>query len=393
MAKPLANIRVLDLSIVRAGPVAVRLLADWGADVIRIEQPRSDDSGGVTGSIQSSDAQNLHRNKRGITLDLKHPKGYAVLERLVQTADVLVENFKTDVKHRLKIDYESLSKLNPRLIVGSISGFGQEGPYASRPGFDQIIQGMSGLMSLTGSPDGEPMRAGIAVSDTSAGMFLGQGILLALLERQQTGRGQWVHTSLLEAMLSKLDFQGSRYTMDADSPGREGNHHPTAAPMGVFRASDGFVNLAATSGRMWRAFCKTLSLDALLEDPRFVTNQQRVKHREALIELIESKTAQKTQASLITELNAIGCPCGPIYTVAEAFDDPQARALQMRLPTDHSERGRVDLVRSPINLSNHPNAHDQARAVPYRGQHTVEILQAAGLSKTELKSLKDEGVI
>jgi len=393
MAKPLANIRVLDLSIVRAGPVAVRLLADWGADVIRIEQPMSDDSGGVTGSIQSSDAQNLHRNKRGITLDLKHPKGYAVLERLVQTADVLVENFKTDVKHRLKIDYESLSKLNPRLIVGSISGFGQEGPYASRPGFDQIIQGMSGLMSLTGSPDGEPMRAGIAVSDTSAGMFLGQGILLALLERQQTGRGQWVHTSLLEAMLSKLDFQGSRYTMDADSPGREGNHHPTAAPMGVFRASDGFVNLAATSGRMWRAFCKTLSLDALLEDPRFETNQQRVKHREALIELIESKTGQKTQAALIKELNAIGCPCGPIYTVAEAFDDPQARALQMRLPTDHPERGRVDLVRSPINLSNHPNAHDQARAVPYRGQHTVEILQAAGLSETELKSLKDEGVI
>ena len=393
MAKPLANIRVLDLSIVRAGPVAVRLLADWGADVIRIEQPMSDDSGGVTGSIQSSDAQNLHRNKRGITLDLKHPKGYAVLERLVQTADVLVENFKTDVKHRLKIDYESLSKLNPRLIVGSISGFGQEGPYASRPGFDQIIQGMSGLMSLTGSPDGEPMRAGIAVSDTSAGMFLGQGILLALLERQQTGRGQWVHTSLLEAMLSKLDFQGSRYTMDADSPGREGNHHPTAAPMGVFRASDGFVNLAATSGRMWRAFCKTLSLDALLEDPRFETNQQRVKHREALIELIESKTAQKTQASLITELNAIGCPCGPIYTVAEAFDDPQARALQMRLPTDHSERGQVDLVRSPINLSNHPNAHDRARTVPYRGQHTFEILQAAGLSETELKSLKDEGVI
>ncbi len=393
MAKPLANIRVLDLSIVRAGPVAVRLLADWGADVIRIEQPRSDDSGGVTGSMQSSDAQNLHRNKRGLTLDLKHPKGYAVLERLVRTADVLIENFKTDVKHRLKIDYESLSKLNPRLIVGSISGFGQEGPYASRPGFDQIIQGMSGLMSLTGSPDGEPMRAGIAVSDTSAGMFLGQGILLALLERQQTGRGQWVHTSLLEAMLSKLDFQGSRYTMDGDSPGREGNHHPTAAPMGVFRASDGFVNLAATSGRMWRAFCKTLSLDALLEDPRFGTNQQRVKHREALIELIESKTAQKTQAWLITELNAIGCPCGPIYTVAEAFDDPQARALQMRLPTDHSERGQVDLVRSPINLSNHPNAHDRARTVPYRGQHTFEILQAAGLSETELKSLKDEGVI
>ena len=393
MTKPLADIRVLDLSIVRAGPVAVRLLADWGADVIRIEQPRSGDSGDVTGSRQSSDAQNLHRNKRGITLDLKHPKGYEVLERLVRTSDVLVENFKTDVKHRLKIDYESLAKVNPRLIVGSVSGFGQKGPYAERAGFDQIVQGMSGLMSLTGVPDGDPMRAGIAVSDTSAGMFLGQGILLALLEREQTGRGQWVHTSLLEAMLSKLDFQGSRYTMDGDCPGRHGNHHPTAAPMGVFRAADGFVNLAATSARMWRDFCTTLELKGLLEDSRFETNELRVKNREALVDLIESRTSLMTQQTLIAELNAIGCPCGPIYSVAEAFDDPQTVALEMRLPTEHSGRGLVDLVRSPINLSNHPNAHDRALAAPRRGQHTSEILRAVGLTSLELRALKDEGII
>ncbi|MBS15460.1 MAG: formyl-CoA transferase [Gammaproteobacteria bacterium] len=393
MTKPLADIRVLDLSIVRAGPVAVRLLADWGADVIRIEQPRSGDSGDVTGSRQSSDAQNLHRNKRGITLDLKHPKGYEVLERLVRTSDVLVENFKTDVKHRLKIDYESLAKVNPRLIVGSVSGFGQKGPYAERAGFDQIVQGMSGLMSLTGVPDGDPMRAGIAVSDTSAGMFLGQGILLALLEREQTGRGQWVHTSLLEAMLSKLDFQGSRYTMDGDCPDRHGNHHPTAAPMGVFRAADGFVNLAATSARMWRDFCTTLELKGLLEDSRFETNELRVKNREALVDLIESRTSLMTQQTLIAELNAIGCPCGPIYSVAEAFDDPQTMALEMRLPTEHSGRGLVDLVRSPINLSNHPNAHDRALAAPRRGQHTSEILRAVGLTSLELRALKDEGII
>jgi len=305
----------------------------------------------------------------------------------------LVENFKTDVKHRLKIDYETLKPINPRLIVASISGFGQTGPYAARPGFDQIIQGMSGLMSLTGVPDGEPMRAGIAVSDTSAGMFLGQGILLALIERERTGQGQWVHTSLLEAMLSKLDFQGARYTMAGDVPGREGNHHPTAAPMGVFKASDGHVNLAATTGRMWRAFCYALGLEHLLDDARFSSNTQRVANRQLLIDEIEKKTALKSQDSLIQELNAIGCPCGPIYTVGEAFDDPQVEALRMRLPTDHPAFGEVDLVRSPINLSSHPEIHRRASAVPRRGEHTSRVLESIGLSANDIEMLKSEGII
>ncbi len=267
----------------------MRLLADWGAEVIRVEPPGESDAQDVTGHWNSPDSQNLHRNKKGITLNLKDPRGYEVLKTLVATADVLVENFKTDVKHRLKIDYESLKPINPRLIVASISGFGQTGPYATRPGFDQIIQGMSGLMSLTGVPDGEPMRAGIAVSDTSAGMFLGQGILLALIERERTGQGQWVHTSLLEAMLSKLDFQAARYTMAGEVPGREGNHHPTAAPMGVFKASDGHVNLAATTGRMWRDFCHALGLEHLLDDSRFSSNGQRVANRQLLINEIEKR--------------------------------------------------------------------------------------------------------
>ena len=393
MVGPLSHIRVLDLSIVRAGPVAVRLLADWGAEVIRIEPPGESDAQDVTGHWNSPDAQNLHRNKKGITLNLKDPRGYGVLKKLVATADVLVENFKTDVKHRLKIDYESLKPINPRLIVASISGFGQTGPYATRPGFDQIIQGMSGLMSLTGVPDGEPMRAGIAVSDTSAGMFLGQGILLALIERERTGQGQWVHTSLLEAMLSKLDFQGARYTMAGDVPGREGNHHPTAAPMGVFKASDGHVNLAATTGRMWRAFCYALGLEHLLDDARFSSNTQRVANRKLLIDEIEKKTALKSQDSLIQELNAIGCPCGPIYTVGEAFDDPQVEALRMRLPTDHPAFGEVDLVRSPINLSSHPEIHRRASAVPRRGEHTSRVLESIGLSANDIEMLKSEGII
>lgn len=373
--------------------MAVRLLADWGAEVIRVEPPGRGDGQDLTGHRNSPDAQNLHRNKKSITLNLKDPRGQEVLRRLAETADVLVENFKTDVKHRLKIDYESLKAVNPRLIVASISGFGQSGPYALRPGFDQIIQGMSGLMSITGVPDGEPMRAGIAVSDTSAGMFLGQGILLALIERERTGKGQWVHTSLLEAMLSKLDFQGARYTMAGEVPGREGNHHPTAAPMGVFKAADGHVNLAATTGRMWREFCHALELGHLLEDPRFSSNDQRVMHRQLLIEEIEKKTSLKSQASLISELNAIGCPCGPIYTIGEAFDDPQVEALGMRLPTKHPEWGEIDLVRSPINLSNHPNAHGQASSVPIRGEHTEHILQAVGFAREDIAALEADGVI
>ena len=279
MAKPLSGLRVLDLTLARAGPVAVRLLADWGADVIRVESPATDGSQDVTGQRTGSDAQNLHRNKRSFSLNLKTEAGYGLFLKLLATADILVENFRAEVKYRLKIDYETLRQSHPRLIYASISGFGQDGPYRARPGVDQIVQGMSGLMSLTGAAEGPPMRVGIAISDTSAGMFLGQGIPLALIERAKTGKGQWVHTSLLEAMLSKPDFQAARYTMSGNLPGRVGNVHATFSPMGVFKAADGLVDIAAITTKMFRAFCEVLSQPQLAKAPRFETGPDRLAHR------------------------------------------------------------------------------------------------------------------
>ena len=262
MPLPLSGYTVLDLTIARAGPTAVRLLADWGANVIRIEPPPAVTGGGMTGGTDNPDSQNLHRNKRGLTINLKSDEGLALFLRLVRKTDIVVENFRRDVKHRLGVDYESLKKINPAIIYGSISGYGQEGPYSERPAVDQVIQGISGLMSITGVPGEGPMRAGVAISDTSAGMFLGQGILLALLHREKTGEGQWVHTSLLEAMLSKLDFQGARYTMDGEVPGQEGNNHPTNSPMGLFETADGMVNLAASTNKMFRAIRNWLRTSA-----------------------------------------------------------------------------------------------------------------------------------
>ncbi|MGB1342616.1 MAG: CaiB/BaiF CoA transferase family protein [Pseudomonadales bacterium] len=391
--RPLSDLVVLDLSIARAGPVAVRLLSDWGADVIRIEAPQQAGAQDVTGNRKGSDAQNLHRNKRGISLDLKTEQGYRLFLRLVEQADIVVENFRVDVKRRLKIDFETLQKVNSKLIYASISGFGQSGPYQNRPGVDQIVQGSSGLMSLTGRPEDQPMRVGIAISDTTAGMFLGQGILLAVLERHRTGIGQWVHTSLLESMLSKLDFQAARYTMSGEVPGRAGNHHPTFAPMGVFEASDGWVNIAASTGKMFRAFCDALGLNELLSDTRFESAAARLEYREALSQIINERTRTLTSEVLVERLNAVGCPCGPIYSVEQAFEDQQARHLRMVQRAEHSELGSLQLIRSPINLSRHPLNEAFDRAAPEHGEHNHEIYQNLGLSLEEIASLERSGVI
>ena len=391
--RPLSDLVVLDLSIARAGPVAVRLLSDWGADVIRIEAPQQAGAQDVTGNRKGSDAQNLHRNKRGISLDLKTEQGYRLFLRLVEQADIVVENFRVDVKRRLKIDFETLQKVNSKLIYASISGFGQSGPYQNRPGVDQIVQGSSGLMSLTGRPEDQPMRVGIAISDTTAGMFLGQGILLAVLERHRTGIGQWVHTSLLESMLSKLDFQAARYTMSGEVPGRAGNHHPTFAPMGVFEASDGWVNIAASTGKMFRAFCDALGLNELLSDTRFESAAARLEYREALSQIINERTRTLTSEVLVERLNAVGCPCGPIYSVEQAFEDQQARHLRMVQRAEHSELGSLQLIRSPINLSRHPLNEAFDRAAPKHGEHNHEIYQNLGLSLEEIASLERSGVI
>lgn len=393
VAKPLSGLRVLDLTLARAGPVAVRLLADWGADVIRVEPPARDGTQDVTGQRTGSDAQNLHRNKRSFSLNLKTEAGYDLFLKLLATADILVENFRAEVKYRLKIDYETLRQTHPRLIYASISGFGQDGPYRARPGVDQIVQGTSGLMSLTGSAEGPPMRVGIAISDTSAGMFLGQGILLALIERSKTGAGQWVHTSLLEAMLSKLDFQAARYTMSGETPGRAGNDHPTFSPMGVFEAADGFVNIAASTTKMFQAFCDALSQPQWAQDPRFETGSGRLAHRQALNAAINECTRTHTMQALVQRLNPIGCPCGPIYTVSEAFQDPQVQHLGMVANAHLDVLGDIGLVRSPINLSNHERVTEFDRAAPALGAHNPEIYTELGLSDQAIQVLKDLGAV
>ncbi|MEX0781908.1 MAG: CaiB/BaiF CoA-transferase family protein [Dehalococcoidia bacterium] len=392
---PLSPYTVLDLTIARAGPTAVRLLADWGANVIKVEAPPASDTvrGALTGARHGPDEQNLHRNKRGLALDLKHPEGHAVFLELVKHADIVVENFRADVKHRLGVDYESLKAVNPGIILGSISGFGQDGPYRDRPGVDQIIQGMSGLMSVTGEPGAGPMRVGVAISDTSAGMFLGQGILLALLHRERTGEGQWVHTSLLEAMLNKLDFQGARYTMRGDVPGQEGNHHPTNSPMGTFESADGLVNIAASSPRMWSGFCQALDAHHLFEHPDYQHARDRIANKEQLKADINEITRRFTTADLIERLNAAGVPCGPINTIGDAFEDEQVKHLRMTRPAMHPELGELHLLRSPINLPTFQPPDAFLRPAPDNGQHTDEVLREFGYDDATIERLRAAGAI
>ena len=395
MKGPLEHIRVLDLTIARAGPMAVRLLADWGADVIKIEPPPRRDAQGnsVTGGRHGPDEQNLHRNKRSLGIDLKHTDGKALFHRLAKDVDVVVENFRSSVKYRLGVDYDTLKAVNPSLVYASISGFGQDGPDSERPGVDQIVQGMSGLMSITGEPGQGPMRVGIAISDTSAGMFLGQGILLALLHRERTGEGQWVHTSLLEAMMSKLDFQGARYTMSGEEPTQQGNDHPTQVPMGMFNAKDGHVNIAAFGGQMWQRFCDALNATALLQHPDYQSVGSRTRHRDQIKADMNAVTEMFTVAELVQRLNKAGVPCGSINTIKEAFEDPQVRHLGMAVPAPHEDIGDLNLVRSPINLSSFPHPASLSRAAPDTGADSEDILLGLGFAADEIAFLQKSGVI
>ncbi len=390
-ALPLSGYKVLDLTIARAGPTAVRLLADWGADVIKIEPPAT--AGSITGNRRGPDEQNLHRNKRGLCIDLKNEAGHALFLDLAKQADVIAENFRADVKHRLQIDYESVRAVNKRVIYASISGFGQEGPYSDRPGVDQIVQGMSGLMSITGEPGRGPMRVGIAISDTAAGMFLGQGILLALLDRERTGKGQWVHTSLLESMLSKLDFQGARYTMLGDVPAQQGNDHPTAFPMGTFACADGFVNIAAPTERMWASFLDAVEDDDLRHREEYASARDRIHHKQQLKVDMESAIASFSTLELVEKLNDAGVPCGPINDIKEGFDNPQTEFLRMQVPAPHADLGDVQLIRSPINLSRHAHPEAFHHAAPDPGEHSRDVLASFEIDEARIKSLVEAGAI
>jgi formyl-CoA transferase len=388
----LARFTVLDLTRVRAGPTCVRQLADWGANVIKIELPAHLETGDALGGARHGpDFQNLHRNKRAIEIDLKSPAGVATLKRLAAKADVVVEYFRPDVKKRLGIDYAVLSKVNPRLIYASISGFGQDGPYARRPGVDQIAQGMGGLMSITGEPGRGPMRVGVPIADLSAGLFAALGIMVSLMEREQSGKGQEVTTSLLQAQIFMLDFQASRWLNAQEVPPQAGNNHPTSIPTGVFKTSDGHINIAAVGGAMWEKFCREIGAEALMNHPDYSTAAQRLKNRDALNAAIDGYLADRTSAEWIERLNAAGVPCGPIYTIDKMFDDPQVEHLGIVEEIEAGSRGTLRVVGQPVALSRTPSA--LVAPPPERGEHTDEVLREFGFSPAEIAGLREAKVI
>jgi formyl-CoA transferase len=383
----LSHLTVLDLTRVRAGPTAVRQLADWGAQVIKIEMPAGLDEGeGPGGPREGSDFQNVHRNKRAMTLNLKSPGGVAILKKLAARADVLVENYRPDVKQRLGIGYETLAAINPRLIYASISGYGEDGPYRMRPGFDQIAQGMGGLMSITGLPGQGPVRVGIPIADLCAGIFCAYGIALALIEREKSGKGQWVKSSLLQAQLFMLDFQAARWLMKGEVPKQAGNNHPTSIPTGVYKTRDGYMNLAVTGHKIWNRMCQSIQAPELAAHPDYASAALRSKNRDRLHDELEQHLKKRDTAAWIELLNEAGVPCGPIYSIDQAFGDPQARQLGIV-----QKLGEVAYLGQPVTLSRTPS-----RVVshpPAQGEHTAAVLHELGYRDAEIEELRKKGIV
>jgi len=386
----LSHLRVIDLTRVRAGPTCVKQFADWGADVIKVEMPSTEDNDGF-GPRSGSDFQNLHRNKRSITLNLKDARGVEVLKRLVKTADILVENYRPDVKHKLGVDYETLAKENPRLIYASISGFGQDGPYRDHAGFDQVAQGMGGLMWVTGLPGQGPVRAGIPVADLSAGLFAALGVLIALQERSRSGKGQWVQSSLLSAMVTMMDFQAARWLVEGEIPGQAGNDHPTSMPTSVYPTADGFVNIAAAGKVIYMRFCEAIGAPELAVDPGFSNEALRSKNRVALNEAIAERTRHYSSQELIALLNKAGVPCGPIYKMDQVFGDPQVKHLGLAVPVAKPQGGELSLVGPAVRLSRTPAR--MKRTIGPAGEHNEEVLREVGYSDAEIAGLRAAKVI
>ncbi len=389
---PLSRFTVLDLTRVRSGPTAVRQFADWGANVIKIEPPEHlDASKGMGGVRDGPDYQNIHRNKRSMTLNLKDPAGVDVFNRLVEAADVVVENFRPGVMDRLGIGYESLKTVTPAIVLTSISGFGQDGPYANRPGFDQIAQGMGGLMSITGLPGQGPVRAGIPIADLSAGLYAALGTMVALLERETSGQGQWVQTSLLSAQIAMLDFQAARWLMKGEVAQQAGNNHPTSIPTGVFKTADGHINIAATGDAIWVRLCNVLGMPEMAERPEFSTGPKRSENRDAVNAEINKRMGDKTSAEWIELLNEAGIPCGPIYSIDQMFADEQVKHIGMAHPVDHPELGSFNVVGQAVRMNRfRPRT---GVATPNRGQHTDEILAEFGFSAEEIAELGKHEVL
>ena len=387
---PLSHIKVLDLTRVRAGPACVRQFADWGADCIKIEIT-GDAGDGYSDGRHLGDFQNLHRNKRSMKLNLKAEDGKKIFMALAKDADVIVENYRPDVKRRLGIDYEAVEAINPRIIYASISGFGQDGPYANRPGVDQIAQGMSGSMSITGAPGEGPMRAGAALGDMSAGVFAALGIMMAIIEREKSGKGQWLHTSLLEALTTMLDFQAAAYLFDGKVPGQAGNNHPKSIPTGAFKTKDGHINIGAAGDVSWVRLGKALKDDALFGNSEYATGAGRLANRDTVNEALEAIFMTESTDHWVQLLNDAGIPCGPIYKMDQVFQDPQMQHLGLAADIDHPVVGKRQVVGQPIHMSRTPW---KIRAVtPEAGEHTREILQSLGYGEADIDSLYAEGVV
>ena len=389
-SKALSRFTVLDLTRVRSGPTCVRQLADWGADVIKIETPEHLETGDMGGPRLGPDFQNLHRNKRSITLNLKSKEGVAAFKKLAKKADVIVENYRPDVKRRLGIDYKDIAKINKKIVYASISGFGQTGPYAGRPGFDQIAQGMGGLMSITGLPGQGPVRAGIAIADLTAGLFAALGVLTALLEREKSGRGQHVTTSLLQAQIFMLDFQSARWLIGNEVPGQAGNNHPTSAPTGVYKTSDGYINIATTGGKMWDRMCSALGQPEMSKKPEYATAPERLKRRDELNGVINALTINRTSDEWVTLLNDAGVPCGPIYQINEVFADPQVKHLKIAQTIKGKQRS-VTMAQQPFGLSRTPSK--LIKQAPGLGENTAAVLKEFGFTKKQIADLTKAGAI
>ena len=388
---PLSRYKVLDLTRARAGPTCVRQLVDWGAQAIKVEMPGGRAGDGMGGNRHGFDFQNLHRNKKSMTLNLRHPEAVDIFKKLATDADIIVENYRPGVKKRLGIDYEAIRAVNPRIIYGSISGFGQFGPYRDRPGVDQIAQGMGGLMSITGLPGQGPVRVGIPIADLCSGIFLAQGILVALIERESTGEGKWVHTSLLEAMLSMLDFQASRWLMAGEVPPQAGNNHPTGIPTGVFETKDGHINIAASGDDIYHRLCKAIAREDLMTDERFATSRARSVNRDVIMEVLMPVTRQKTSQEWIEILNDAGVPCGPIYRVNESFADPQVKSLEMAQQVHSPALGTLTILGHPVS---HGEKRNPLRsAAPELGEHNEEVLTGIGYTTEQIADLAQRGVI
>ena len=391
-SQALSRFTVLDLTRVRSGPTCVRQLADWGANVVKIETPPHLIEGeGPGGPREGSDFQNLQRNKRSITLDLKSPQGLSAFKRLVEKADVVVENFRPDVKDRLGIDYASLRKINPRIVYASISGFGQDGPYRERPGFDQIAQGMGGLMSITGLPGQGPVRVGIPIADLTAGLFCALGIMVALLEREKSGEGQWIQTSLLQAQIFMLDFQAARWLIKHEVPGQAGNNHPTSIPTGVFKTTDGHINVACAGQKIWERFCQAVDAQWLAQSPDYATAALRLKNRDALNAEIDKIMSSRSSADWVAALNEAGVPCGPIYAIDQVFSDPQVEHLGIAQSVAKPDGETITVVGQPVELSRTPSRI--AAPPPEIGEHTDEVLKEFGYGDGEIAALRQANAI